>query len=122
MRTYQTTGDVFEEEASDGGAEKLSDPVENSGDDCDLTTDSKAKSDGWVHMATGNVGSDCNRHEEGETMAHRDGHKSRRIKSGVRRQLRYLHKCDTFIKYKGDIVTNYGILSTLKNKYYLGLF
>lgn len=74
MRTYQSTGDVFKEETSGGGAEKLSDPVENSGDDCDLTTDCKTESDGWIHMATGNVGSDCNRHEEGKTMANRDGH------------------------------------------------
>lgn len=106
MRTYQTTGDELKEEASGGGAKKLSDPVENSGDNCDLTTDSKAKSDGRVHMATGDVGSDCHCHEEGESMAHRDGHKSRRIKSRVRRQLRYIHKYDTLIKSNGPIVTH----------------
>ena len=106
MRTYQATGNELKKEASGGGAEKLSDPVENSGNECDLTTESKAKSDGWVHMATGDVGSDCNRHEESEIMAHSNGDKSRRIKSRIRRQFRYIHKCDTFIKYNGPMVTD----------------
>ena len=107
MRTYQSTGDELKKEASGGGAEKLRNPVENSGDECDLTTESKSKSDGWVHMATGDVGSDCNRHEEGETMTHSDGNKPRRIKSRIWRQLPYIHKYDTFIKYNGPIVTDY---------------
>jgi len=46
MRTYQSTGDELKKEASGGGAEKLSNPVEKSGDECDLTTESKSKSDG----------------------------------------------------------------------------
>lgn len=68
-RTYQTTGDKFEKEASNGGAKKLSSPVENSCDDFQFSTKNKAKGDGWVHMTTGVVCCDGNRDKESKTVA-----------------------------------------------------
>lgn len=73
-RPYQTTGDKFEKEASHGGAKKLSNPIENSGDDFQFSAKNKAKSDGWVHMTTGVVSCDRNRNKEGKTVANRNGH------------------------------------------------
>lgn len=77
--TYQTTSDKWEQEASSNGAQELSDPVEKAGEDGDLPTNSQSEGDSWIHVAPGDVGSDCNRHEQSEPVAHGHRHQPCRI-------------------------------------------
>lgn len=72
--TYQTAGDEREQESADDGTQKLSNPVEKSGDDGDLSTHGKAEGDGGVDVSTGDVGGDGDGHKESECMGNRYGH------------------------------------------------
>nr|GLL17781.1 hypothetical protein Itr_chr01CG16790 [Ipomoea trifida] len=75
--TYQAAGNNCEEVASDNGAQELSNPVEEAGEDGDLAADSQSKGDGRVNVTAGDVGSHGNSHEESKSMANCNGYQPR---------------------------------------------
>lgn len=85
--TYQTTGDNREQQCTNNGTQKLSNPVEKSGEDGDLAAESQAEGHGGVDVSTGDVGGDGNSNKQSECMGHSHGHQTGRVKGGVRRQL-----------------------------------
>lgn len=89
--TYQAAGNNSEEVASDNGAQELSNPVEEAGEDGDLAAESQSKGDCRVNVTAGDVGSDGNRHEECKSMANRNRYQPRWVKSRIRRQLVCIH-------------------------------
>nr|GMD25429.1 transcription factor FER-LIKE IRON DEFICIENCY-INDUCED TRANSCRIPTION FACTOR-like [Ipomoea batatas] len=70
---YHAAGGELEEEAGGGGAEELSDDVEDAAEEGDVTADEGAEGDGGVNVATGDVGSDGNGHEESEGVGNGGG-------------------------------------------------
>nr|GMC77512.1 hypothetical protein Iba_chr03eCG11430 [Ipomoea batatas] len=80
--TYEAAGDDFEEVASYNGAQELSNPVKEAGDDGDLAADCQPESDSGIDVAAGDVGGDRNRHKQSQSMANRNRHKPRRINNG----------------------------------------
>ena len=84
--TYQATGDEREEVWTNNGSQKLSNPVENSGDDGQLATGNQAEGDGGVDVSARDVGGDGDSHEQSESMGDSDGHQPGRVETSVRRQ------------------------------------
>ena len=84
--THQTAGDIGEKEGTKNGAQKLSNPVENSGDDGQLATGNQAEGDGGVDVSARDVGGDGDSHEQSESMGDSDGHQPGRVETSVRRQ------------------------------------
>lgn len=66
---YQSSSDDFEEEASNNGANKLGNPVEDAGEDGDLATQSQSESDRRIDMATRDICTHCHRNKECKPMA-----------------------------------------------------
>lgn len=89
---YQASGDNFKEVASNNGASKLSDPVENAGKNSDLATNSQSKSNSGVNMATGDVGSNSNRNKQSQSVTDCNGNQSRWIKCSIGCNLCCLHQ------------------------------
>lgn len=77
-RNSQATGGEFEEEASDDGAKKLSDPVEDTTEESDVTTDEGTEGNGGIHVSTGDVSADRNSDEETESMSQGSGNEAGR--------------------------------------------
>ena len=50
--TYHAISDELQQEGSDNGAEKLSNPVVDGADEGDPSTKKNAKGDGRIHMAS----------------------------------------------------------------------
>lgn len=84
--THQTAGDEGEKEGTNNGAQKLSNPVENTGDNGELTADNQAECDGRVDVSTGDVSGDGDSHEESKCVGHSDRHKPSRVQARVGRQ------------------------------------
>lgn len=70
---YHAAGGELEEEAGGGGAEELSDDVEDAAEEGDVAAYEGAEGDGGVDVATGDVGSDGNGHEESEGVGNGGG-------------------------------------------------
>lgn len=67
--THHAVGGELKEQASDGGSEKLGNPVEDATKEGDIATDEGTKGDSWVDVATGDVGSDCYGDEKSESVS-----------------------------------------------------
>lgn len=58
FEAYQASCGNFEEVASNNGAKKLGDPVEDASKDGDLASESQTEGDSWINMAAGDIGTD----------------------------------------------------------------
>ena len=67
---YQATSGELEQQASNGGAKELSDPVNDASEERDVTTHEGAKSDSGVDVATGDVGTDSDGDKEAERVGY----------------------------------------------------
>jgi hypothetical protein len=78
-KSYLPVRDELQEQARDGRAEQLGDPVEDAGEDGDVAADSEPEGDGGVQVAAGDVGGHGDTDEERERMGDRDRHKPSRV-------------------------------------------
>ncbi|KAL8129901.1 hypothetical protein V2J09_019056 [Rumex salicifolius] len=73
---YQTAGGKLEEQASDDRAKALGDPVKNGPSQGDVTANKGTECDGRVDMATGDVCTNRDRHEQAETVSQSCSHQA----------------------------------------------
>lgn len=84
-----SVGNEFEEEAGDGGAEQLGDPVEDPGEDGDVAADGQAEGHGGVEVPAGDVGGNRNTNKEGEGVGDRHRHEASRVQGAIVGQFPY---------------------------------
>lgn len=60
LRSYLSSSNKFEEEASNSWTKQLSNPVEESSDDGDVASHGQSEGDSWIQVATWDVG--CHGH------------------------------------------------------------
>lgn len=80
---YLAISNEDEEEASDDGAKALSNPVEETGDDRDVSADGEAESHGGVKVSAGDVGGYGNTDEKGKGVSYGDSDKTSRIQGST---------------------------------------
>lgn len=73
---YLSAGGEFEKQASDDGAEDLSDPEEDAAEQGKVAADEKAEGDSGVDVAAGDVCADGDGGEEGEGVGNGDDDES----------------------------------------------
>nr|GMD64470.1 very-long-chain (3R)-3-hydroxyacyl-CoA dehydratase 2 [Ipomoea batatas] len=67
---HQSTGGKLEKQASNDRAEQLGNPINNTSEEGDVTSDEGAKCDSRVYVTAGNIGADGNRHEECKSVGY----------------------------------------------------
>lgn len=87
--TYQAISDECEEERSNDGAKALCNPIEEAGEDGDISSDGQPERHGGVEVAAGDVGSHRHSDEQCKCMSHSYRHQPRWVESRVRGQLVY---------------------------------
>lgn len=66
--SYHSTGGKFKKKASNNGTEQLSNPIQNTPQQSDVSTDEGTECHGRVHMSPRNVGTNWNRHKKTKRM------------------------------------------------------
>lgn len=80
---YLAIGNEDKKETSDDGAKALSNPVEETGDDCDVAADGKAEGHGGVKVSTGDVGGYWHTNEKGKGVSNCNSDKTSRVQGCI---------------------------------------
>lgn len=88
--TYQAISDEFKEETCNDGAKTLCNPIEEAGEDGNVSSDGQSERDRRIQVAAGDVGGHCHPHKQCKCMSHRHSHQARWVKSRVGCELVYM--------------------------------